>query len=77
MRRYPNLDAEMKARKISVRELARRIGMREQTLYAKISGRNDFKATEPKRIKEAIGAKMPLEVLFDYQPTEQKEGEGA
>ena len=62
---YPNLKAEIARKNWSVKTLATVVGMSVSTLNNKLYGQTELKYSEAKKIKEALGVDMPLEVLFE------------
>lgn len=61
---YPNVTAERARRKITLKALAKELGITESTLSQKLNGAYPITLNEAKKIKQVIGADMPLEELF-------------
>lgn len=64
---FPNLNAEMARKKITVRKLSELTDIPEATLYTKLRGERPFKLHEAKEIKQAIGTSLPLDTLFETE----------
>ena len=68
---YPNLRAELARKGITVRLLAKKIGMATSTLSLKLSGKSSFTLEEAIAIKQYLNDVKPfngcisLEVLFE------------
>lgn len=60
---YPNLELEMFKRKVTVRDLAKRIGISESSMHNKIKGRNEFLLCEVEKILD-IFPDVSWRVLF-------------
>ena len=60
---YPNLELAMFKRKITGREMARKLGIGESTMYKKLRGEYDFKLREAEQIS-AIFPETPWRELF-------------
>lgn len=61
---YRRLEAELVYFGITKQELAEKIGMRYDTLCAKLRGDSAMTFEESVKIKRAIGSDYPLEELF-------------
>lgn len=70
---YPNLELEMFKRKITVRDLARRIGISESSMHNKLKGRNEFLLSEMKKILD-IFPDVDWRVLFARADEKGKAG---
>lgn len=64
---FPNLEAEMARNGIKRTKLAKEIGMAYSTLGSKLSGKGIFTLPDMKKIKDAIGTNIPMEILFDEE----------
>ena len=47
---YPNLELEMFKRKVTVRDMAKRIGISESAMRNKLKGKNEFLLSEVEKI---------------------------
>ena len=62
---YPNLEAEMKRRRITRRALGAAMNWAVSTTTLKLNGKSDISMREALKIRECVGAQgVPLEVLF-------------
>lgn len=61
---FPNLNAEMARRNMTVRSLSERTGIPYSTLAPKLRGEKPLKYKEAESIKAAIGTTLELEELF-------------
>lgn len=64
---YPNLNAELSRRDLTVEKLALLIGMNYNTLRLKLKGERRLTFSEALSIKQAINVTIPLEVLFSTE----------
>ncbi len=62
---YRNLEAEMKRKGITQKELAGFLKKDESTISLKMSGKRGFTLGEAKEIKKILGVDIPIEVLFE------------
>lgn len=62
---FKNLRAEMVRADIDVPQLAERIGMKPNALYARLNGTTQLTFSEAVEIKAVLGVTMPLEELFE------------
>ena len=68
---FPNLNAEMARKKISIKALAELAEIPYETLKNKCSGATEFKRIEMFRIKKNVFPELSIDYLFS---TETKEG---
>jgi len=61
---FNNLLKELKAKNITRRELAEKLGVTERVIYYKLSGTTEFTAAEMFKIKGKIFPNETLEYLF-------------
>ena len=66
---YPNLELEMFKRKVTVRDMAKRIGISESAMRNKIKGRNEFLLSEVEKILD-IFPEVSWRVLFASEEEE-------
>lgn len=64
---YPNLNAELSRRDLTVEKLALLIGMNYNTLRLKLKGERRLTFSEALSIKQALHVTIPLEVLFSTE----------
>ena len=64
---YPNIKAEMARRNITLAKLAEYLGVTISTLSLKINGKAPLTWDEAVKIKEYIGANIPMEQLFSKE----------
>lgn len=64
---YPNLNAELSRRDLTVEKLALLIGMNYNTLRLKLKGERRLTFSEALSIKQALNVTIPLEVLFSTE----------
>lgn len=67
---YPNLDAEMARRKITITDIAKTINCSYETTRKKLKGQAPFLLKEARRIKQEYFSNemdMSLEKLFEEQ----------
>lgn len=62
---YPTLRAELARKGMTMKSIAKKIGIAESTLSLKFNGKFDFTLAEAENIKKEIGVDMPLEELFE------------
>lgn len=62
---YPRLKAEIYMRNLYYRDAAQMIGVTVGTFQNKVFGRTCFTIEECKKLKRALGTKLPLERLFE------------
>ena len=70
--KYPVVERHIKEQRKTVTELAQSIGMSKSTLYNKLAGNSEVSLALAGKIKIALGATEPLEILFattDDTPT--------
>lgn len=67
---YPNLNAEMARRNLTVTRLAELTGIRYGTLVLKIRGKGTFTMKEAVQIRDAINKDLSLDYLFSLQALE-------
>lgn len=70
---YPNLELEMFKQKVTVRDLAKRIGISESSMHNKLKGRNEFLLSEIEKILD-IFPDVPWRVLFARADEQGKAG---
>lgn len=73
MTMYPNLNAEMARRNITVMMLSERTGMPYSTLAPKLRGEKPVKMAEAMKIRDAINSNLTLDYLFAAQALEAVE----
>lgn len=61
---YPNLEAELKRRKIRRVDLAKSLNLALSTVVEKLSGKSDISLALALQIKKLLEVDMPLEILF-------------
>lgn len=61
---YPNLKGEMVKRGFILDPIANYLGITVSTLSLKLNGKYRLTLDEAIKIKEFIGSKLPLEILF-------------
>ena len=61
---YPNLEAELKRRKIRRVDLAKSLNLALSTVVEKLSGKSDISLALALQIKQLLEVDMPLEILF-------------
>ncbi len=61
---YEQVYTEMIIRNVSVGELAKRLGIHQDTLRRKLRGQSALSLPEAFAIRRALGAEMPLDMLF-------------
>ena len=66
---FPNLNAEMARKKITIKDLAELAEIQYDTLKNKCSGTTEFKRVEMFRIKKKVFPDMSIDYLF---ATEEK-----
>ena len=62
---YRNLEAEIARKNISKKVIAEELGIRYNTLTAKLRGDNKFTLDEALKIKQMLGAAIEVEQLFE------------
>lgn len=62
--KYPAIEKLIRENNLTVVSLAKRIGVPKSTLYNKLMGDSDVGIVLAKKIKTALGASEPIEVLF-------------
>ncbi len=70
---YPNLELEMFKRRVTVRDLAKRIGISESSMHNKLKGRNEFLLSEIEKILD-IFPEVNWRVLFARADEQGKAG---
>lgn len=61
---YPNLEAELKRRKIRRVDLAHSLNLALSTVVEKLSGKSDISLSLALQIKQLLDVDIPLEILF-------------
>jgi hypothetical protein len=61
---YPNLEAELKRRRLRRIDIASNLGIAMSTVSEKMQGRSEFTLGMASKIKNILNVDMPLEVLF-------------
>lgn len=64
---YPNLNAELARRDLTLAELSEKTGIRYSTLMQKARGETEFKVSEAMKIKEVLGTALPIDDLFSTE----------
>lgn len=64
MTKYNNLEAEMKRKNISRRDIANLLGVTYRTIISKFNGESEWKFSECIKIRDAYFQWMGLEELF-------------
>lgn len=62
--KFKNLLVEMTRLEMTQRELAKKIGVRPETLSKKILGKTEFTYGEIRKIRDLINPELKLEYLF-------------
>lgn len=62
---YPNLRAEVARKGLTMKELAKRIGIGESTMNQKLNGKYAFTLDEAVLIRDVLEVDIPLDVLFE------------
>lgn len=70
---YPNLNAEMARRNITVAILSERTGIPYSTLAPKVRGEKPVKMAEARLIRDAISGHLTLDYLFAEKALEAVE----
>ena len=65
---YPNLEAELKRRRIRRSDLAKRLGVGISTISEKMQGKSDFSIRMAFEIQQLVGQDIPIETLFAKEP---------
>mgnify|MGYP000563426184 CR=1 FL=1 len=65
---YPNLEAELKRKRIRRVDIAKNLGLAMSTVSEKMQGKSEFTMRMAYKIKDMIGEDIPLEVLFSKNP---------
>jgi DNA-binding XRE family transcriptional regulator len=61
---YPNLEAELRRRKIRRVDLAHSLNLALSTVVEKLSGKSDISLSLALQIKQLLDVDIPLEILF-------------
>ena len=61
---YPNLEAELRRRKIRRVDLAHSLNLALSTVVEKLSGKGDISLSLALQIKQLLDVDIPLEILF-------------
>ena len=61
---YPNLEAELKRRRLRRIDIASNLGIAMSTVSEKMQGRSEVTLGMASKIKNILNVDMPLEVLF-------------
>ena len=69
---YPNLEAELKRKKIRRIDLANELGLALSTVSEKLTGKSEISLSLAKKIKRILNVSMPLEVLFEEENTKRE-----
>lgn len=64
---YKNLKKEMKKRHANQGVIAKMLGVSQQSLSGKMTGKHEFKLTEMQYIKQILNSELPLDELFKYE----------
>ena len=64
---YKNVRVAMVMKNMTMIDLSNATGIRYQTLSEKLRGNSELSLKEAVAIKNALGASMPLEVLFENE----------
>lgn len=67
---YPNLNAEISRKNITIEDMAKAIDKSVNTMYAKLRGQYPITLTEAVKIKTCIGTNLSLDVLFSEEAIE-------
>ena len=62
---YPNLRAEVARKGMTMKELAKKIGIGESTMMQKLSGKYAFTLDEAFKIREVLEVDLSIDVLFE------------
>ena len=66
---YPNLNAEIARKNLTLLALSRKIGMSTSSLSNKLNMKVAFSLEEEKKKKKALNVEMPIEGLFKKEET--------
>lgn len=70
---YPNLEAELRRRKIRRVDIAEHFGLALSTVSLRLIGKKGVPLKWAVDIKRWLGVDMPLEDLFDTEPIQHME----
>lgn len=73
MKQYPVLRAVMKDKRATMADLADYAGITLQSAYNKLKGRTDWTIEEAKKIKERLGYRDNIDILFFCEVTKNEE----
>lgn len=65
---YPNVERKIKESGKTKSEIAKEVGVPVSTFYDKLSGKTEISVNLAKKIKHAVNADEPLDVLFTPTP---------
>lgn len=65
---YKNLMAELAKQKMSLEELSKEMGIKQETLLLKMESCHGINFKEAVKIKMILKTDMPLEQLFSWEP---------
>lgn len=65
---YPNVEQKIKESGKSKTEIAKEVGVPVSTFYDKLAGKTEISVDLAKKIKQAVNAEEPLDVLFTPIP---------
>lgn len=66
---YPNLNAEIARKNLTLLALSRKIGIATSSLSNKLNMKVAFSLDEALKIKKALNVEMPIESLFKKEET--------
>lgn len=67
---YPNLAAEMTRANITVKDVARTLGMHVTGVYAMLNGSRNFPISKATIVRDKLFPRMTLDYLFDHKPVQ-------
>lgn len=65
---YKNLMAELEKQEMSLEELSKEMGIKQETLLLKMESCHGINFKEAVKIKMILKTDMPLEQLFSWEP---------
>lgn len=65
---YPYVEQKIRESGKSKTDIAKEIGVPVSTFYDKLAGKTEISVELAKKIKQAVNAQEPLDVLFTHSP---------
>jgi transcriptional regulator with XRE-family HTH domain len=62
---YPNLAAEMARKNITQKDIAKVLGVKQQTISGKLTGKTEFSIKDAFRIRDSLFPTLMVDYLFD------------